>query len=248
VLEVYGYNRGGLLVHTDDIQGFVPVSHLVELPATLGDEERIQTLCSYVGRTLCLKVIECNPALERVVFSERAAQAGEGCRRELFRSLQPGKVISGKVTNVTDFGVFIDLGGVEGLVHVSELSWGRVSHPGEILKVGQNVQTVVLQVSEENSRVALSLKRLSKNPWDEVFKRYRPGDVVEAEITSIVRFGVFARMEEGIEGLIHISSIELPEQKANISSFLSPGQKVQVKILHIDIERRRLGLDLVNLA
>jgi len=247
-LEVYGYNRGGLLARGDGIQGFIPVSHLMELSPAMSDNERFQALSTFVGRVLSLKVIECNPLLERVVFSERAAQAGEGCRRELFRRLKPGKIVTGKVTNITDFGVFIDLGGVEGLVHVSELSWGRVSHPGDILTIGQNVQTMVLQVSEENSRVALSLKRLCKNPWDEISKRYHPGDITQAVITSIVRFGAFARMEEGIEGLIHISSIDLSSVKQNLSSVLVPGQKVQVRIVHIDIERRRLGLGLVNLA
>jgi small subunit ribosomal protein S1 len=246
MLDVYGYNRGGLLVQGDELQGFVPVSHLVDLPPNVVDEERNLLLSNYVGRALCLKVIECNPAMERVVFSERAAQAGEGCRRELFLTLKPGKIIGGKVTNVTDFGIFIDLGGVEGLVHVSELSWGRVSHPSEILKVGQAVQTMVLQVSEENSRVALSLKRLFPNPWDDIAQRYCPGDVIPAVITSIVRFGAFARLEEGIEGLIHISSLQLPEGKQELDSFFHVGQGVQVKVLHIDTERRRLGLDLVN--
>lgn len=246
VMEVYGYNRGGLLVQGPEIQGFVPVSHLIEMPIVPNEEDRNQVMNNYVGRSLCVKVIECNPAQERVVFSERAAQAGEGCRKRLFTSLQSGKVIIGKVTNVTDFGAFVDLGGVEGLIHVSELSWGRVGHPSEVLQVNETIQAIVLQVSEESSRVALSLKRLNPNPWDDISSRYHPGDIVTAKITSLVRYGAFAKMDEGIEGLIHISSIADHVGKLEMDQKLAPGQSVKVKILHIDTERRRLGLELME--
>lgn len=245
-LTVHGFNRGGLLVQGEGIQGFVPVSHLVEMPNSEDEEERRSMLAAYVGQTLQLKVIECEPAQERIVLSERAALAGEGRRKMLFKSLQPGTVTCGTVTNVTDFGVFIDLGGVEGLIHVSELSWGRVQHPTEILSVGQSVQVLVLQVSEENSRIALSLKRLFSNPWETLVKRYKPGDTIPATITSITRFGAFARLEEGIEGLIHVSSIQPPPQSQDLNQIFYKGQNVQVRILHIDAERRRLGLGLVH--
>jgi small subunit ribosomal protein S1 len=246
-LQVHGYNRGGLLVQGPGIQGFVPVSHLVEMPGQADEDERREILAAYVGRTLCLKVIECEPSQERIVFSERAALAGEGRRKQLFQQLKPGEIVSGTVTNVTDFGVFVDLGGVEGLIHVSELSWGRVQHPYEVLQVGQRVQTQVLQISEENARVALSLKRLNSNPWETLAKRYKPGDIVAGTITSVMRFGAFARLEEGVEGLIHISSISLPVGVKDIEKYLLVGQSVQVRILHIEVERRRLGLGLVNI-
>lgn len=246
-MHVHGFNRGGLLVQGNGIQGFVPVSHLVELPAGADEELRREILNGYIGRSLDLKVIECEPSQERVVFSERAALAGEGRRKQLFRVLKQGEVVGGIVTNVTEFGVFVDLGGVEGLIHVSELSWGRVQHPGEVLKIGDKIQTQVLQISEENSRVALSLKRLQSNPWETLIKRYKPGDVVAAKITTIMRFGAFARLDEGVEGLIHISSINFPAGVRDIDRLLSPGQSVKVRILHIDAERRRLGLGLVTL-
>jgi small subunit ribosomal protein S1 len=246
-LSVQGYNRGGLLVQGEGIQGFVPVSHLLDMPNGIDEEERRRRLAAYVGQTLCLKVIECESALERIVLSERAAQAGEGRRKELFQSLKIGENVHGIVTNVTEFGVFVDLGGVEGLIHVSELSWGRVQHPQEILKVGQDVQALVLQISEENSRVALSVKRLHNNPWETLVARYNPGDIVPATITAIMRFGAFARLEEGVEGLIHISTINLPTDQKDLDVVLHPGQEVQVKILHIEAERRRLGLGLVTL-
>jgi len=246
ILQVQGFNRGGALVQGTGIQGFVPVSHLVDMSGSVNEDERQKKLASYVGRSLHLKIIECEPSQERIVFSERAAQAGEGRRKQLFQSLKPGTVVQGIVTNVTDFGVFVDLGGVEGLIHVSELSWGRVQHPKEVLLVGQKVQALVLQVCEESSRVALSLKRLFANPWETLNDRYKPGDVIAATITDILRFGAFARLEEGVEGLIHISSINLPSGKKDLESILHTGQNVQVRILHIEVERRRLGLGLVN--
>ncbi len=245
-LHVYGYNRGGLLVQGDGIQGFVPVSHLVEMPCGIPEEERRQILGEYVGRSLDLKVIECEPTQERVVLSERAAQAGEGRRRQLFNTLKPGELVHGTVTNVTDFGVFVDLGGLEGLIHVSELSWGRVQHPSCILQVDQPVEALVLMISEENGRVALSLKRLTPNPWEILQQNYQPGDVVPATITSIMRYGAFARLQEGVEGLIHISAIHIPGNRKDLESYLSVGQNVKVSILHIDADKRRLGLRLVS--
>ncbi len=246
LLTVHGYNRGGLLVEGDGLQGFVPVSHLVEMPNALGEEERRSILSEYVGRQLKLKVIECEPDQERVVFSERAALAGEGRRKMLFQSLKPGECVKGIVTNVTDFGAFVDLGGLEGLIHVSELSWGRVQHPSEVLSVGREIQALVLQVSEENSRIALSLKRLEENPWETIVERYKTGDTVKAIVTGITRFGAFARLEEGVEGLIHVSSMNLSHGHTDINKFLSKGQDVTVRILHIDAEKRRLGLSLVT--
>jgi small subunit ribosomal protein S1 len=246
-LQVYGYNRGGILVQGEGIQGFVPVSHLVDMPCNATEDERRQVLNDYVGRTLELKVIECEPAQERIVLSERAALAGQGRRRQLFNTLKPGETVHGTVTNVTDFGVFVDLGGLEGLIHVSELSWGRVQHPSSILKVDQPVDALVLMISEENGRVALSLKRLQANPWEVLVSNYQAGDVVTATITAIMRFGAFARLGEGVEGLIHVSTIHMPPGRKDLDSYLSAGQEVKVRILHIDAERRRLGLGLVSI-
>ena len=245
-LDVRGYNRGGLLVQSENIQGFVPISHLVDIPSNIKEEERVKLLPGYIGKTLELKVIECEPSQDRVVFSERAALAGEGRRLQLFQTLHEGDVINGTVTNVTEFGVFVDLGGVEGLIHVSELSWGRVQHPKDILQVGSPIEVLVLQVAEENSRVALSLKRLHANPWETLVAQHQLGDLADAEVTSITRFGVFARLEEGVEGLIHISSITLPGERRKLEDYFSEGQLIQVRILHIDAERRRLGLGLVD--
>jgi small subunit ribosomal protein S1 len=240
-LRVHGYNRGGLLVQGNGFQGFVPISHLVNISPGLVEDERKKILAGLVGQILSLKVIECDPDQDRVVFSQRAALAGQGRRTYLFNSLKPGVMVEGVVTNVTDFGVFVDLGGLEGLIHVSELSWGRVQHPNDIVSLGQNLRTVVLQIFEENGRVALSLKRLDANPWDEIAGKLKPGDVIPAVITKLAKFGAFARLDEGVEGLIHISTFKLrPGDK--LADFLATGDKVQVRILHIEPDKRRLGL------
>ena len=245
-LFVQGFNRGGLLVQGENIQGFVPLSHLITTSTDCDEEEKRTVLSNYVGKTIKLKVIECEQEQERVVLSERAAMAGEGSRNTLFQSLITGSIVEGIITNITNFGVFVDLGGVEGLIHVSELSWGRVQHPGEILSLGQPIKVLVLQVSEESSRIALSLKRLYRNPWETLDEMYCTGDIVSACVTSITRFGVFARLEEGVEGLIHVSAIQQCCGQEDLDNMFTSGQELTVKIIHIDIERRRLGLGLLD--
>jgi len=241
-LEVTGHNRGGLLVEDERIKGFVPISHLIEISEETSEEKRTEILTSYLGRSLQLKVIECSPKRERVVLSERAAQAAPGQRLELLKRLTTGAHIMGKVTTITNFGVFVDLGGIEGLIHISELSWGRVTHPNEVLSPGDEIEVYVLNLDQKRCRVALSLKRLQPNPWDTAHINYQPGQVTEATITNIVPYGAFARLEEGLDGLIHISEIEgNPESPDEV---LSEGQQVQVSILHIDINRQQLGLRL----
>lgn len=242
-MTVTGYNRGGLLVEGGGLFGFVPCSHLLDIPAQVDEDRREACLAAYLGRELRLKVIECIPAEGRIVFSERAARAEPGKRAELFNSLQAGQHITGDVTNVTEFGAFVDLGGLEGLIHISELSWGRVTHPRQILDVGQRVEVLVLEVAQDRCRVALSLKRLSPNPWETAAQRYFINQVVPAVITTLAPFGAFARLDEGVEGLIHTSEIPIPPN-ATLKDVLTPGQDVHVRILQVDIARQRLGLSL----
>jgi small subunit ribosomal protein S1 len=241
-LLVTSFNRGGLLVNGDGLQGFVPVSHLVNTPAQPGDVDA--WLSTYLEHRLRLKIIECDPERGRVVFSERAALAEPGTRNSLLQNLQPGDQISGTITNVTDFGVFVDLGGVEGLVHVSEISWGRVHHPADVVKVGEEVQVFVIQVDRERARIALSLKRLYPNPWETAEARYFPGQITEAVVTSVVPFGAFARLEEGLDGLIHISEMDCNGASSQPMELLTEGQQVRVRVLHVDGVRQRLGLSL----
>ncbi len=238
-LEVISHNHGGLLVEGEGLRGFVPHSHLLKTNENAGSKKE-ENLAQYHGTTLKLKLIECTPEEDRAVFSERAAQAGAGERRELFDTLKEGEIISGEVTNITDFGVFVDIGGVEGLIHISELSWGRVGHPTQIVDVKEKIQVQILSLSPERCRVALSLKRLSDNPWEKIHEKYHQGKIVPAKITALVSFGVFARLEEGIEGLIHSS--EIPPAERNL---LQQEEEIDVRILEIDARKQRMGLSLI---
>lgn len=243
-LLVTGFNRGGLLVAGKHLHGFVPVSHLVDLAGEKPEAEQRDALAAYLDRTLQLKVIECDEQRGRVVFSERAAQAASGSRNQILERLYPGQCVQGSVTNITDFGVFIDLGGVEGLIHVSEISWGRVRHPSDVLEYGQEVQVHVISIDSDRSRVALSLKRMHANPWETAEERYKVGQVVEAVITSMVPYGAFARLEEGLDGLIHVSEMGEDVGDARPEELLVEGQHVQARVLHVDAIRQRLGLSL----
>ncbi|MBE2272411.1 MAG: S1 RNA-binding domain-containing protein [Anaerolinea sp.] len=242
-LLVSGYNRGGLLVEWRSLRGFVPASQLVDFPATSNDLARRKALMSRVSQMLTLRVIELSEEQNRFILSERAAKAQRGERADILSRLEAGDSISGIVTNLCDFGAFIDLGGLEGLIHISELSWGRVGHPADILERGQEVTAYVLEVNQDAGRIALSLKRLHDDPWETVHLRYQIGENVEGIITNVVDFGAFARIEEGLEGLIHVS--ELAEGHfLHPRNVVSEGQKITARILSIDGRARRLGLSL----
>jgi small subunit ribosomal protein S1 len=242
-LLIIGHNRGGLLVEAKSLRGFVPVSHLLEIEPDTSEQERNIFLERLVGCTLKLKVIEFDPDRGRLVFSQRAAQAGPGKRVELLKNLQAGERVQGRVTNITRFGVFVDLGGVEGLIHVSELSWGRVKHPSDVVKCGQELEVQVLSVDRDQDRVALSLKELLPDPWRELDERYTVDQIVEGVVTNVVKFGAFVGIDDGLEGLIHVSEL-------GDGNFMHPrnvvqeGEAVRVRIIHIDADDRRLGLSL----
>lgn len=242
-LKVVGYNRGGLLIEWQTLRGFVPASQLLRFPSTQDETARRDALIERVGDTLPLRVIELDKEKNRLILSERAAQVEAGTRDEILMKLNQGDVVIGKVTNLCDFGAFIDLGGVEGLVHISELSWGRVGHPADMLKSNEHVEVYVLEVDPDNARIALSIKRLHPDPWSTVQERYAVGEIIEGVITNVVDFGAFACVEDGLEGLIHFS--ELAE-----GHFLHPrnvvqeGETVRARILSIDGNARRLGLSL----
>lgn len=242
-LKVIGYNRGGLLVEWRSLRGFVPASQLVDFPASSNTILRRSALVNRVGQMLSLRVIELSVEKNRLILSERAAQALPGERADILTRLHTGSVIRGQVTNLCDFGAFIDLGGLEGLAHISELSWGRVGHPSEMLHRGQEVEVYVLEVDRDAGRIALSLKRLKPDPWQTVGERYQIGETVVGTITNVVDFGAFACIEEGLEGLIHVS--ELAEgQFLHPRNVVTEGQRVRAKILSIDGNARRLGLTL----
>jgi small subunit ribosomal protein S1 len=244
-LEVTGYNRGGLLVTWNSLRGFVPASQLVDFPVDVDEITRQESLAERVGKRLSLRIIELDRMQNRLILSERAAQVESGQRADVLDNLQPGQTCAGTVTNLCDFGAFVDLGGIEGLIHISEISWGRIGHPRDVLIGGQGVQVYVINVDKEQGRVALSLKRLQPDPWQAVETRYEIGQWVEGVITNVVDFGAFACVEEGLEGLIHVS--ELAEgQFLHPRNVVDEGETVRARILNIDSNARRLGLSLRN--
>jgi small subunit ribosomal protein S1 len=244
--EVIDHNKGGLIVNLDGIRGFVPISQILNLRREdSSDNAETQTkLQSMVGRKLQLKIIEINRNRNRLILSERIAVQEWRARRreELLNELQVGEVRTGVVSNLANFGAFVDLGGADGLVHISQLAWSRVNHPSEVLKVGQKVEVQVLSVDKEKKKIALSIKRAEVDPWTTVEQRYHVGQLVTGTITKIAPFGAFARIEDGVEGLIHLS--ELPAGQQDPKAVLHEGEEVTVRILRIDPERRRLGLSI----
>jgi small subunit ribosomal protein S1 len=245
-LPVVGYNRGGLLVQAQGMRGFVPLSHVLDLCRETAltqppDLER------FVGRTLRLRVIEFDPERGRLVLSERAAQAAPGRRLELLRCLQPGERVVGLVSNLTAFGAFVDLGGVEGLIHVSEISWGRVRHPADVLRLGEKVEAVVLSTDPDLGRIALSLKELRADPWASLDRRVRLGDTVDGVVTSVVRFGAFVEIEEGVEGLVHVSELGAASP-CDPASVVREGDRLRLRVIRFDPSQRKLGLSLRAIA
>ncbi len=236
-------NRGGIMVKHEKFIGFVPVSHLLDEQPLKDEAKRDSLLKRYIGRSLRVKVIECEKKRGRIVLSERAAQSAPGERQRLLDTLQPEDRIKGQITNITEFGIFIDLGGVEGLAHISELSWGRVNHPGELFSIGQEQEAMILAVERDKGRVSLSVKRMLPNPWDSVLERYPRGQSFPVTVVQVVTYGAFVRLEEGLEGLIHISEMKLIEGDTP-ADILSPGEIVLAEIVSADIQRQRLSLRL----
>ena len=233
VIEVV---KGGLILDLG-VRGF--------LPASLVDIRRVQDLDEFLGQELRCKVIELNRSRNNVVLSRRAVIEDERkeMRQAILDRLNPGDVVDGTISNIVDFGAFVDLDGMDGLIHISELSWGHVNHPSEVLEIGQKVNVKVLDIDRERQRISLGLKQTQTDPWQQVLDNYSVGDVVEGKVTKVVTFGAFVEILPGVEGLVHIS--ELAQQHVeNPSEIVAQGEIVQVKIIEMDAERRRLSLSL----
>ncbi|NLS75797.1 MAG: S1 RNA-binding domain-containing protein [Chloroflexi bacterium] len=241
--RVISCNKGGLLVALGDLQGFVPASQLVHFPRHLDATARERFLEEQKECELDVQVIEIDRERNRLVLSERACVLDQDRGERLLETLQSGDVVQGLVSNLCDFGAFVDLGGIDGLIHVSEIAWQRVGHPQDVLKIGEPVQVHVLSVDREKKRIALSLKRLKQDPWRTVEQKYHVGQIVTGVVTNIVDFGVFARIEEGLEGLVHVSEL-ISEGAAHPRELVREGQALDLYILRIDGENRRLGLSL----
>lgn len=242
--EVAGQNRGGLLVRFGHLRGFVPASHLVGSGNSEAPEKPV-VLDHWIGKVLPFKVIEVNRRRNRLILSYRAArrQWRSQQKENLLERLHEGDVCKGVVSSLASFGAFVDLGGADGLIHVSELAWYRVEHPSELLKVGQEVEVYVLRVDPARGRVGLSLKRLQPDPWSLVEERYQPGQVLQVRVTKLVDFGAFAEIEKGVEGLIHVTEMSDPPP-ARPEDAVQPGQVRLAKVLRVDGQNRRIGLSL----
>ena len=242
--EVTNYNKGGLLVNLDGVRGFVPASQVTEIRG--GDDSSKQAdMARLIGSKLSLKIIEINRHRNRLILSERQAiqERRDVMKERLIEELTEGETRRGRVTSITDFGAFVDIGGADGLVHLSELSWSRVKHPSEELKVGEEVDVYVLGINAEEKKIALSIKRTQPEPWSRVAMKYEVGQLVLGTVTQLANFGAFARIEDGIEGLIHVS--ELSEQRiGHPRQVVSEGQDLILRIIRIDPARRRMGLSL----
>jgi small subunit ribosomal protein S1 len=233
VIEVV---KGGLIIDLG-VRGF--------LPASLVDIRRVQNLDEYLGQKIETKVIELNRSRNNVVLSRRAVLEEERkeARQQILDRLQRGEVVEGTISNIVDFGAFVDLDGIDGLIHISELSWGHVNHPSEVLSIGDTVRVKVLDIDRDRQRISLGLKQTQEDPWERVVNTYNVGDVLEGKVTKVVSFGAFVEIMEGVEGLVHISELA-QHHVENPREIVDPGDTVKVKILEIDNERRRLSLSL----
>ena len=248
---VIDHNKGGLIVDCG-IRGFVPISQIVDFPRRPQNEqprdaaqEIAEKLQPYIGRKLRLKILEVNRKANRLILSEKVALYEERRekRDELFSSLQVGQKVTGSVRSIAPFGIFIDLGGIDGLVHKSELSWNKVNNPEAGYKVGDEVEAEVIDINHERGRISLSIRRLQPDPWESTVADFKVGDVIDGTVTKLVNFGAFVRVREGLEGLIHIS--ELSHQRvAHPGDVVHEGQVLKLKIISLDSERHRLGLSL----
>jgi small subunit ribosomal protein S1 len=231
VIEVV---KGGLIIDLG-VRGF--------LPASLVDIRRVANLDEYMGTKIETKVIELNRSRNNVVLSRRAVLEEERKeqRQEILDQLQPGMIVEGQISNIVDFGAFVDLNGIDGLIHISELSWSHVNHPSEVLNIGDTVQVKVLDIDRDRQRISLGLKQTQEDPWQRVVDTYNVGDELEGTVTKVVTFGAFVEILDGVEGLVHISELA-NHHVENPREVVQPGDDVKVKILEIDSDRRRLSL------
>jgi len=249
---VTGYNKGGLIVQLGQVRGFVPSSQLV--PPSRWDEERALTReerrAKMVGQQLWLKIIELDRQRNRLILSQRAANRiwRKEQKEQLLASLKAGDICRGRVSSLCDFGAFVDLGGADGLIHLSELSWGRVSHSREVLQMGEEVEVYIMNVNRDKRRIGLSLKRLQADPWSQVEGKYSEGQLVEGTITKLTDFGAFARLKgDDIEGLVHVSELS-DARVAHPKEVVKEGDTLTLRIVRLDPDRRRMGLSLKSVA
>ncbi len=242
-------NRGGLIVPFGNLRGFVPASHVMDLPRGLNENDRKNYMTNLIGKNVAVKVIEVNRKRRRLVLSQRDAQRGRRDSRKelLLGELKEGEVRQGVVSGLRDFGAFVDLGGADGLIHISELAWYRVKHPREVLAVGDEVEVYVLRLDQDGKRIGLSMKRLQPNPWALVDEMYHVGQLVEGEVSRVAQFGAFVSLKPGIEALLHTSQMAEPPPE-DPTGLLHEGQYLLMRIITIESHRQRLGLSLKDVS
>jgi small subunit ribosomal protein S1 len=248
--QVIGHNRGGLVVKFGRLRGFVPGSHLSEMDNRhLSPDQRQEKFQACVGQELPLQVIEVVRDRRRLILSERRAQRQlrKQHRERLLNELLEGQVRRGTVSHLCNFGAFVDLGGADGLVHISELSWRRIQHPREVVQVGDEIDVYVLRLDHKRKRIGLSLKRLQPDPWDLVDLNYTEGQLVLGAVTNVAGFGVFVALDSGVEGLIHLSELADPPPE-HPRTVVQPGQELVLRILRIESSRQRIGLSLKGVS
>ncbi|MGC9356946.1 MAG: S1 RNA-binding domain-containing protein [Anaerolineae bacterium] len=248
-LTVDGYNRGGLIITWQGVECFVPASHLVDYPFPADPEAREKRFEKYVGAELRLCIIEVEPARKRILLSERRVEDCEGQRVEWPDWLCEGAVCEGEITSVRPFGAFVDIGPLEGMIHISEISWGRVRHPRDFVSPGETVKVMVLNVDPENQRVGLSIKQLTENPWDCVEDHLSCGQELKGTVAGVERFGVFVELWDGLEGLLHVSEISGEDNSdggLNLYRAYEVGQPINVRILDIVPGEHRIALGLAD--
>ncbi len=240
--EITGYNKGGLLVRFGRLEGFVPVSHCVDIPQGLPQQDRREAMEAMIGQTIGLKVIEVNQRRRRLILSQREAQREwrSNQKQRLLDELKVGDVVHGRVTGIRDFGVFVDIGGADGLIHVSELAWHRVPHPADVVSIGEEIDVCVLELNHEQERIALSLRRTRPDPWDIVLEKYEVGQIVEGTVGNVVDFGAFVVLDDGVEGLLHITEMD-EGTLSEPHSYVQRGDRVTMKIVRIEPDRKRIG-------
>ena len=239
-VTVTGYNRGGVLVRWRRLEGFIPTSHLITVGA--GGSDRRESLNSLNARVLGVKVIEVDQSRRRLIFSEREAQKEwrQQQKARLLSELMEGDVVKGVVTGLRDFGAFVNLGGADGLIHVSELAWHRVDHPRDVLRIGDEIEVYVLSLDRDSNRIALSRKRLLPDPWSDAMNRYHEGQQVEGTVTNVVDFGAFIALDDGLEGLLHLSEMGDGSLKEPYS-YVRKGDRLQLRISRLEPDKRRVG-------
>jgi len=245
-LVIDGFNRGGLIAHWKDIECFVPASHLIAYPFPADPDAREACFAKYLNKTLRLCLIEVEPARNRILLSERQVAECEMVEPEWPDWLCIGSTCEGTITSVRPFGAFVDIGPIEGMIHISEISWGRVRRSHDFVTPGDKVKVKILNIDLEHQRVGLSLKRLKPNPWATVESHFKPGDTVTGSVASVERFGVFVELLEGIEGLLHISELREASCAEDLHAIYAPGEPIAVRVVGITPTEHRIALTLTS--